>query len=115
MGSELSGIGLVQGGAVGVLVVVLMMVFTGRLVPRSVLEDVRRDRDARLAELAAERDSWKGAHAVSEEARHLDQDSVRELLEVARTTEHVMRALPSPRTTVEGVSDALDPGLAPQT
>jgi hypothetical protein len=115
MGSELTGIGLVQGGAAAVLVLVALMVFTGRLVPRSVLEDVRRDRDARLAELITERDAWKAAHAVSEETRHIDQASIRELLEVARTTEHVMRALPNPRTTVEGVSDALDPGLAPQT
>jgi hypothetical protein len=114
MGSELTGIGLVQGGAAAVLVLVALMVFTGRLVPRSVLEDVRKDRDARLAELAAERDSWRAAHSLSEEARHIDQDSVRELLEVARTTDHVMRALPSPRPVAEGVTDALDSGLAPQ-
>ncbi|MEU1421461.1 hypothetical protein [Kitasatospora sp. NPDC005751] len=114
MGDLTSGL-VVQGGAAAILSAVVMLILVGRLVPRSVLEDVRADRDAQLAELRAERDSWKAAHATSEEARHLDQDSVRELLEVARTTEHLMRALPSPKAMVEGVSDALDSGLAPQT
>ena len=35
----------VQGGAVGMLGIVFLMVVTGRLVPRRTLEDVMRERD----------------------------------------------------------------------
>jgi hypothetical protein len=49
---------IVQGGAVAVLLAVLWLVYTGRLVPRSTLEDVRKDRDDRIAE--AERDTERG-------------------------------------------------------
>ncbi|MCG6493450.1 hypothetical protein [Kitasatospora sp. A2-31] len=106
---------VVQGGAAAILSAVVMLILVGRLVPRSVVEDVRADRDARLAELAAERDAWHAAHDRSEEARHIAQDQAAELLELARTADHMLRSLPSPRPTVEGVTDALDSGLAPQT
>jgi hypothetical protein len=60
---------IVQGGAVVVLLAVLWLVFTGRLVPRSTLEDVRADRDARIAE--ADRDAERGwALYESERAAH---------------------------------------------
>lgn len=36
---------IVQGGAVGMLGLVALMVFTGRLVPRSTYRDMERDRD----------------------------------------------------------------------
>jgi hypothetical protein len=106
---------VVQGGAAAILSAVVMLILLGRLVPRSVLEDVRTDRDARLAELAAERDAWRAAHDRSEEARHLAQDQAAIALEVARTADQMLRSLPSPRPVAEGVSDALAPGLAPQT
>lgn len=46
---------IVQGGAVAVLFAVVWLVVRGLLVPRSTLEDVRADRDARVAE--AEKDA----------------------------------------------------------
>lgn len=36
---------VVQGGAVGVLVFVALLIFTGRLIPRSVFKQLERDRD----------------------------------------------------------------------
>lgn len=36
---------LIQGGAVGLLGIVAIMVFTGRLIPRSTYRDLERDRD----------------------------------------------------------------------
>lgn len=47
---------IVQGGAVAVLLAVLWLVYTGRLVPRSTLEDVRKDRDERIAQAFRDRD-----------------------------------------------------------
>ncbi|NUS16301.1 MAG: hypothetical protein HOY69_33705 [Streptomyces sp.] len=114
--NDLAGSLLVQGGATAVLVVVVLLILRGRLVPRSVLEDIRADRDARIAELAAERDSWRAAHDRSEVARHIAQDQAGELLELARTADHMLRSLPvSPRPSVEGVSDALAQVVAPPT
>lgn len=55
---EWAQIPILQGGAVAVLLAVLWLVFTGRLVPRSTLDDVRADRDARIAE--ADRDAERG-------------------------------------------------------
>ncbi|MEU1099355.1 hypothetical protein [Streptomyces sp. NPDC005877] len=109
--SDLMGINLAQGGAVGILALVVMMVLLGRLVPRSVLEDVRADRDARVAEMTAERDTWRAAHIESEAARRIAQGQVGELLELSRTADHLLRSLPQP--TREGGTDAVDPASAP--
>ncbi len=46
--SELFGVPgewVVQGGAVGLLLIVALMVFRGRLVPRSIYDELARDRD----------------------------------------------------------------------
>lgn len=58
---EWAQIPVIQLGAIGVLLGVVWLVFRGNLapstlVPRSTLEDVRADRDARIAQLVADRD-----------------------------------------------------------
>ena len=102
--NELLGVNAAQGGAAAIVVLVVLLILLGRLVPRSVLEDVRADRDARLAEIAQERDTWRDAHKESESARQVAQDQVGELLELSRTADHLLRSLPHP----EGVTDELD-------
>ncbi|MFF7198154.1 hypothetical protein ACFZAM_31160 [Streptomyces sp. NPDC008079] len=74
-----------QLGAGGLLSLGVWLILTGRLVPRSTLLDAWRQRD-----------TWQEAHRQSEEARHGDRDQIRQLLEVARVTEHVMTSLPQP-------------------
>lgn len=91
---EFMGVNLIQGGAAAIVVVIVMLILSGRLVPRSTLRDLRADRDARLAEVTAERDTWRAAHAASEKARHRQQGQVGELLELSRTAEHLLRSLP---------------------
>ncbi|MFJ3141747.1 hypothetical protein ACIPJM_04750 [Streptomyces halstedii] len=83
--AELFGIDIAQGGAVALLAVVVIMVLTGRLVPRRTYND-----------LLEERNTWRSAHAVSEEARHLERNQVGELLELSRTADRVLTALPHP-------------------
>jgi hypothetical protein len=61
---EWAQIPVVQLGALGVLLAVLWLVFRGHLVPstlvpRSTLDDVRADRDARLAEANTDADEWR--------------------------------------------------------
>ncbi|MFI2620408.1 hypothetical protein [Streptomyces sp. NPDC018584] len=107
--NELLGINPAQGGAVAIVTIVVLFIILGRLVPRSVLEDVRKDRDDRLQALVGERDAWREAYRESEAARMESQSQVGELLELSRTADHVLRAI---RGEVHG--DAMDStGAAP--
>jgi len=92
--TDLLGVRPSDLGAAALVAIVVLLVLLGRLVPRSVLEDVRTDRDTRLAELAQERDTWREAHAVSEEARREAQDQSAELLELSKVAAHFFSALP---------------------
>lgn len=100
---ELAGLGVIQGGAVGVVGLIVLMVLRGLLIPRRIYLDMRE-----------ERDTWREAHRVSEEARHVAQDQAGELLELSRTAVPLLRALPSP--PLKEVDHApVDQGLASQT
>ncbi|MFC7794668.1 hypothetical protein [Streptomyces cinereoruber] len=79
----------------GLLALVVLLVLTGRLVPRSTLQDMRD-----------ERDKWQAAHAESEAARQAERDQVTELLELSRVAGHVLSALPRPREVERGVDVA---------
>lgn len=92
--NELSAIGvLLPGGAGALVTLIVLLILRGNLVSRAVLEDVRKDRDARVAELAAERNAWREAHKESEAARIEAQNQVGELLELSRVADHVLRAI----------------------
>ncbi|GGU90900.1 hypothetical protein GCM10010275_29850 [Streptomyces litmocidini] len=69
----------------GLLALVVLLVLTGRLVPRSTLQDMRD-----------ERDTWRAAHMESEAARQAEREQVTELLELSRTAGHVLTSLPKP-------------------
>lgn len=105
--NELLGLNVAQGGAVALIGFVALLIFRGNLVPRSVVDDVRKDRDDRLQSLVAERDAWREAYRVSETARMESQAQVGELLELSRTAEHVLRSI---RGEVPG--DAMDKPVA---
>jgi hypothetical protein len=108
--NELFGLNAGDLGAAGIVVLVVLLILLGRLVPRSVLEDVRKDRDARVADAIAERDTWKEAHRESEAARQIAQGQVGELLVVAQAAERMLRALPQPGREV---GDEVDSQMAP--
>lgn len=61
----------------------VVLILTGRLVPRRTLLDVQRDRDR-----------WREAYLTTEQSRRLEAVHTGELLEAAHTTAHVLRALP---------------------
>jgi hypothetical protein len=93
---ELFGIpcaALVQGGAAGVLIVVVLAIVTGRLVPRRSLDDVRTDRDARLAEEKARGDEWRAAAQIQDARNDLLSQQVGQLLDAARTTNSLIEGL----------------------
>ncbi|MEW2393082.1 hypothetical protein AB0933_32450 [Streptomyces venezuelae] len=105
--SELMGINASDAGAAAIVVFVVLLIIVGRLVPRSVLEDVRKDRDDRLQALIGERDAWREAYRESESARIQSQAQVGELLELGHTATTVLRAI---RGEVPG--DAMDQSAA---
>ncbi|MFG2532818.1 hypothetical protein [Streptomyces sp. NPDC048516] len=83
MAAELMGIDIAQGGAVALLAVVVLMVLTGRLIPRRTYDDMRE-----------ERNTWRDAHTESEAARAEERDQNRQLMELAHTAGHVLDSLP---------------------
>lgn len=90
MSEVVEAIPLADIGATAVLVVVVWLILAGRLVPRSTLEDVRADRDARLAEAHQWREAWKERGEV---VRDLMRQNSR-LIEVGETSAHVLTSLP---------------------
>lgn len=82
----IEGLNLAQIGAGGLVTLFVLAILTGRLVPRRNLDDVVRDRD-----------EWRAAHTISENARLEGQKQVNELLEHARTTDAFIRSLPHPQ------------------
>lgn len=69
--------------APALLLIAVWLILVGRLVPRKTYEDV-----------LTERNDWKEAHQISEKARAEMAKQVEELLEHARTTDALIRALP---------------------
>ena len=84
---------------IGLLTVILgafvRAILTGKLVPRSHVDDVRQDRAARVQEMAAERDAWKRAHEVSEETRTIMAKQVERLLSTSELTNQLLISLKS--------------------
>lgn len=95
--SEIFGINPIQGGAAALLALVVLFILTGRLVPRSVLRDTQADRDY-----------WRAAHTEESKARQAERELTNELLEVARTADHVLAALPQAPLSREVTAGGLD-------
>lgn len=93
--SELFGINVANGGAIGLLALVFLFVLTGKLIPRRTHED-----------LIADRDNWRSAYLESEKARKAEHEQTGELLEMARLGGNILTALPRPGADDEEV----DPG-----
>lgn len=73
-------------GATGLLAVVVLMVLTGRLVPRASLEELRADKDKQI-------DTWRTAYERALEVQDVQRGHIRELMEANRTTTDVIQAV----------------------
>jgi hypothetical protein len=101
---DFSKIPFATGSATALLGVVFLLFCMGMIIPRRSLQDTREDRDSRLAEKQKEVDLWKSAY---DHQINTNQELVRQvstLMEVARTADHVLRALPA------GGGDVADDG-----
>jgi hypothetical protein len=72
---EWAQIPIVQGGAVAVLLAALWLVLRGQLVPRSTLEDVRADRDARVTEASEDAEAWRQLYVSECEAHRMTREA----------------------------------------
>lgn len=88
---------VVQGGAVAILGWVVKSIINGNLVARSVLEDVRKDRDERVKDAVEAAQLWQAAHIRSEDTRTVQAAQVNQLLETGRIAEALLRSLPHPQ------------------
>lgn len=78
----LDGISLIGLTPAGLLLITVLMILTGRLVPRYVHQNVLQ-----------ERDQWKAAYEAERAARALSDSQTRELLEVAKASEKFLAAV----------------------
>lgn len=83
--TDVFGINIAQGGAVALLAVVVLMVLTGRLVPRRTYDDLRE-----------EKNDWKATAQAAGDVIREQQRQLGETLEFGRTAGHVLTSLPQP-------------------
>lgn len=89
-----TGIGAVDVGAGGLVFLFVLSILRGWIVPRSVLDDVRADRDVRLAAERADKEHWRSVAETSTE-------QVKTLLSVTQVTTQVLQSLPAPVAEVD--------------
>lgn len=75
-------------GAAGLLSAVVIMILTGRLLPKSSVEERLADKDRQI-------ETWHRAYERALEVQDLQRSHITELLEATRTTTHVIQALPT--------------------
>ncbi|MFB7461319.1 hypothetical protein [Streptomyces sp. NPDC056188] len=98
--SALIGAGWATVGTTGLLGLAVLLVLTGKLVPRRLYLDMKQERDL-----------WRQAHTESEKGRVEAQRQSGELLELSRTAGHILTSLPRPDG--RGVSPDAEVGEAP--
>src|SRR5574337_408542 len=74
-------------GAAGLLAAAVIMILTGRLLPKSTV-------DARLADKDAQIDTWRTAYERAMAGQELQREHITQLLDATKTTTHVIQALP---------------------
>lgn len=89
----LSGIPVGSVGFAGLVTLAIVLIFRGEIVPRSTLEAMRTDRDAIIAAKNEENAMLKEAYKMSEQARATGAAADTELLELGRTTVHLLESI----------------------
>lgn len=86
-----------QLGAFGVLLIVVYSVFrivgSGQWIPKETVDSLLSARDAEIIRANNRADEWHKAYEGERHVSELVRDQNRELIEVARTVEHVLESL----------------------
>lgn len=69
-----------------VLALPYLQMARGKLHPQSTIDRMVADHTREMEDISHDRDEWRAAHRISETARQVGQDQVKELLENGRTT-----------------------------
>ena len=73
-------------GLTGLLTLGVLMILTGKLIPKSTVDELRAERDARLSDL-------QGANQALAEANKVKDAQISELLETSRATTQLLEGL----------------------
>ena len=87
--SNLTGVSL----ALAIVFLLFYFLITGKLRTNLAVQEIRQDRDDRVAEAKQQVEDFKEALRVSEEARAVQTEITREALEASRISEDVLRSL----------------------
>lgn len=80
-------------GFAGLVALAIVLIFRGDIVPKSTVEAMRTDRDAIITATKEENKMLKEAYKFSEEARKVGAEADKELLELGRTTVHLLESI----------------------
>lgn len=97
---DLTALPLAPIGAMGALMIAVLLVLRGHLIPRQVHEDRMKDKDQQIEwyRLGYEREVVRNGELT---------EQVGLMMEVARTTDHVIRALPGRPHEAQGSTNEL--------
>lgn len=87
-GLPLGGIGFA-----GLVSLAIILIFRGDIVPKSTVDSMRLDRDAMISAKNAEIEMVREAYRMSEKARATSTAADIELLELGRTTVHLLQSI----------------------
>jgi transposase len=96
--SVLSGLPYDSVGLGLITTLMIVGIFRGWVVPRSVMESRMADKDKQIAILVEERDAWHEAHTVSEEGK---MKAISQVGDLVRATETSTRLADSMRNYLE--------------
>jgi len=93
IGALLASINPGDVGFGALLALAIYLVLTGKIVPRSVVDDIRADRDARVATANEEKSVWREVAETSDKRADVLSGQVGQLLEYARVSDHLLRSI----------------------
>lgn len=102
---DIGSLPLIPTGATGFVTLIVVMILRGKLVLKSAADQRMRETDERLREVKQDRDMWKAAYFSETRISSQLTGQVDSLMEVGRTTDHIMRSLPTPPRSSGGGDD----------
>jgi len=90
----------VQGGATGILTIVVILILLGRLVPRSSVKQLREDAEVRVKDIFRIAETWEKAYTKSEDARRIEaqtrqeqERALQECIEIGKASLAILQAV----------------------
>lgn len=71
----------------------VLSLIMGWIIPRKIHRERMDDKDKQINNLVTERDSWRSAYQTAESARLVASDQASDLLDGAKTTNHLIESL----------------------